>query len=178
VISALLVALVVRALIPAGFMPAADRPFSFQICPDGFPAALLAQEPGAPAPAGPDALATAPPIKAAATPVGHHHHVGGPLSHARHYDGAGATGHAQHHHDIDGMLAGAHHHDSSRHDHNSARAEHCVFAAAAGAFALAFAPTFSAPATTLAAPEAAYLAPAFESLRFRLPQPRGPPALS
>jgi hypothetical protein len=40
-ISLLLVAIGVRALIPAGFMPATDRPFSFQICPDGFPAQLL-----------------------------------------------------------------------------------------------------------------------------------------
>ena len=47
VISALLVAVVVRALIPAGFMPATDRPFSFQICPDGFPAALLSDAAGA-----------------------------------------------------------------------------------------------------------------------------------
>jgi hypothetical protein len=41
IISVLLVALCVRALVPAGFMPSADRPFSFQICPDGFPAELL-----------------------------------------------------------------------------------------------------------------------------------------
>jgi hypothetical protein len=41
IISILLVALCVRALVPAGFMPSADRPFSFQICPDGFPAELL-----------------------------------------------------------------------------------------------------------------------------------------
>jgi hypothetical protein len=41
IISVLLVALAVRALVPAGFMPATDRPFSFQICPDGFPAELL-----------------------------------------------------------------------------------------------------------------------------------------
>jgi hypothetical protein len=40
-ISLLLVAVAVRALIPAGFMPSAERPFSFQICPDGFPAQLL-----------------------------------------------------------------------------------------------------------------------------------------
>lgn len=45
-ISVLLTALVVRALVPAGFMPSADRPFSFQICPDGFPAQLL-QDPHA-----------------------------------------------------------------------------------------------------------------------------------
>ncbi len=41
IISALLIALFVRALIPAGFMPAMDRPLSFQICPDGYPAQLL-----------------------------------------------------------------------------------------------------------------------------------------
>jgi hypothetical protein len=38
-ISVLLVAVVTRALIPAGFMPGPD--FTFQICPDGFPAQLL-----------------------------------------------------------------------------------------------------------------------------------------
>jgi hypothetical protein len=41
IISALLIALFVRALIPVGFMPATDRPFSFQICPDVFPAQLV-----------------------------------------------------------------------------------------------------------------------------------------
>jgi hypothetical protein len=43
IVSALLIALFVRALIPAGFMPAMDRPLSFQICPDGYPAQLLRQ---------------------------------------------------------------------------------------------------------------------------------------
>jgi hypothetical protein len=42
-ISLVLLALAVRALVPAGFMPATDRPFSFEICPDGFPAQLLHQ---------------------------------------------------------------------------------------------------------------------------------------
>jgi hypothetical protein len=41
VISILLMVLVVRALVPAGYMPSTERPFSFQICPDGFPAQLL-----------------------------------------------------------------------------------------------------------------------------------------
>lgn len=40
-ISALLITFAFRALIPAGFMPSADRPFTLQICPDGFPAQLL-----------------------------------------------------------------------------------------------------------------------------------------
>jgi hypothetical protein len=39
-------------LIPAGFMPANDAPLSLQICPEGFPAGLLAH-------------------------AGHHHHHGG-----------------------------------------------------------------------------------------------------
>lgn len=55
-ISVLLVALVTRALIPAGFMPAGD--FTYQICPDGFPAQLLHDEHAA-----------------------HHHHDGGSPSH-------------------------------------------------------------------------------------------------
>jgi len=42
VISMLLVAVVARALIPAGFMPAAG--FTYEICPDGFPAQLLHDE--------------------------------------------------------------------------------------------------------------------------------------
>lgn len=34
-------ALLLRALIPAGFMPAHDAPLALEICPEGFPAALL-----------------------------------------------------------------------------------------------------------------------------------------
>jgi hypothetical protein len=190
VISALLLALVVRALIPAGFMPAIDRPFSFQICPDGFPAALLSD------------LAIAGADERAATGAEHagHHHPGGgtfdeawhandgALTHAGHHhniDGAGANpGH--HHHDGDdapalsggGLMAAGHHHNGPAHNHSSVNAEHCVFAAAAGAFALVFLATFSAPAGNLRAPDAPYVSPAFESHRFRIPQPRGPPALS
>jgi hypothetical protein len=40
--SAMLLAFVVRALVPQGFMPASDRTFSVEICPEGFPAQLLA----------------------------------------------------------------------------------------------------------------------------------------
>ncbi len=127
-IGVLLVTLLVRALIPAGFMPATDRPLSFQICPDGFPAALLgsAQDPHA------------------------HHHL--------HHNGGEAGG--------------------APHNHGSASAEHCVFAAAAAAGAVAFAPTFSAPAVNLGAPQSPYVSPTIESRRYRVQQPRGPPALS
>lgn len=34
-------ALLLRALIPAGFMPAHEVPLALEICPEGFPAALL-----------------------------------------------------------------------------------------------------------------------------------------
>jgi hypothetical protein len=43
----MLVAFALRALIPPGFMPASDRPFSIEICWEGFPAVMLAH--GAPA---------------------------------------------------------------------------------------------------------------------------------
>jgi hypothetical protein len=38
----MLVAFALRALIPPGFMLGGDRPFSIEICWDGFPAAMLA----------------------------------------------------------------------------------------------------------------------------------------
>ena len=41
--SVMLVAFALRALIPSGFMLGGDRPFSIEICWDGFPAAMLAQ---------------------------------------------------------------------------------------------------------------------------------------
>src|SRR5579862_5241913 len=42
VTSVLLVALILRALIPSGFMPGGNGHFGLVICPDGFPAQLLA----------------------------------------------------------------------------------------------------------------------------------------
>jgi hypothetical protein len=174
VISALLVALVVRALIPAGFMPATDRPFSFQVCPDGFPAALLTDTFSA-ASHGDGAGASLEP--GAAAHAGHHHSDDGTAV----PDSAGrddVLAHTGHHHHADGLLALAHQHDAPGHNHSSVSSEHCAFAAAAGVFALAFLATFSAPAATLSAPEVPYVVPAFGSRRFRIPQPRGPPALS
>jgi hypothetical protein len=38
-----LIAFLLRALIPAGFMPSASRPFALELCPSTFPAAWLAQ---------------------------------------------------------------------------------------------------------------------------------------
>lgn len=59
-ISVLLVVLSVRALIPVGFMPSSERPFTLEICPDGFPSQLF-QGPAAHHHDG-DGM------------VGHHHH--------------------------------------------------------------------------------------------------------
>jgi hypothetical protein len=55
----MLLAFALRALVPQGFMPSSDRPFTVQICPEGFPAQLLML-------------------------AGHHHHHGGPDSHSEH----------------------------------------------------------------------------------------------
>jgi len=55
----MLFAFAVRALIPQGFMPSSDRPFSLEICPEGFSARLLAH-------------------------AGHHHHLGGGHSYTEH----------------------------------------------------------------------------------------------
>jgi hypothetical protein len=66
-------ALLLRALIPPGFMPASDRPFSIEICWEGFPAGILAH--GGPSRA--DSMATGSSLQA------HHHHPGIP-SHSEH----------------------------------------------------------------------------------------------
>jgi hypothetical protein len=41
VVSLMLAAFAVRALIPAGFMPAPSMPLTLEICPEGFPTQLL-----------------------------------------------------------------------------------------------------------------------------------------
>jgi hypothetical protein len=136
VISLLLVALVVRALVPAGFMPSSDRPFTFQICPDGFPAQLLQESQAS---------------------------------------RGGSNEHVAHHHHMEG---GAEHSGHNSHDHGSARAEHCVFAAAAG---VGPAPDLS-PALAHIERQATARSDSVSTLpetqRFRIQQPRAPPALS
>ncbi|MGO9850678.1 MAG: hypothetical protein ACLPTM_03580 [Steroidobacteraceae bacterium] len=88
--SIMLVAFALRAVIPPGFMPAGDRPFSIEICSEGFPAKMLAH--GEPAHAGSmdmgsmgmgmgmdmDSTSHRGPL-----PGAHHHHSGNP-SHSEH----------------------------------------------------------------------------------------------
>lgn len=67
----MLVALASRVLIPPGFMPASDRPFSIEICWDGLPAGMLAQLEHAPAGStGMDSMGMGP--------MHFHHHPGSP----------------------------------------------------------------------------------------------------
>ncbi|HVY79776.1 MAG TPA: hypothetical protein VG994_02245 [Steroidobacteraceae bacterium] len=132
-ISILLIAVMTRALIPAGFMPSTERPFSFEICPDGFPAQLLQD---------PDRHAA------------HHHHA------------HGGTAPAESQHPGNGS-----------HDH-AARAEHCVFAAAAATGPAPHAALLLTPIESAVVPHL-YRSPSAPALaRYRVQQPRGPPALS
>lgn len=154
IISALLIALFVRALIPAGFMPAMDRPLSFQICPDGYPAQLLRQG-----------------MPSAHT---HHHHDGA---------GVAETGHAHHHGDMQLAQAGAPTHDSGPehsgpHTHGIASGEHCVFAAVAAVSSFSFNAAFVAIQLERSTRDIPYVSPAIVRERFVLPPSRGPPALS
>jgi len=75
-ISVLLVALSLRALVPAGFMPSSERPFTLEICPDGFPSQLLH------------------------SPAAHHHDADGMAGHHHHASGdpeqAPAASHSGH----------------------------------------------------------------------------------
>ena len=74
--SIMLVAFVLRALVPPGFMPASDRPFSIEICWEGFPAAMLAH--GEPPHADSMDMGSMPAHSGA-----QHHHSGSP-SHSEH----------------------------------------------------------------------------------------------
>jgi hypothetical protein len=76
--SILLVAFASRALIPPGFMPASDRPFSVEICWEAFPADVLAL--GEPRHADSMGVHSVQPD----APAGAHHHHSGSPSHSEH----------------------------------------------------------------------------------------------
>jgi hypothetical protein len=77
--SIMLVALASRALIPPGFMPANDRPFSIEICWEGFPADMLAHgEPPHADSMGTDSTSHHGPLQGA------HQHQSGSPSHSEH----------------------------------------------------------------------------------------------
>lgn len=145
----LLLALVLRAFIPVGYMPSADRPFTLELCPDGFPVELLS-----------------------AAHEEHVNHGFGPAGseHAGHDSGPANSGtdHADH---------GAQPAGGGTHPHDSFLSMHCVFAAVASATPPQLdAIAALAPPSSAVAPDPA--SPLFQAPRFRTQQPRAPPALS
>lgn len=151
---AMLLAFAVRALVPQGFMPASDGTFSLVICPEDFPAALLARASQAEQPADHE------------EPAEHAWHAE-PMAHAEH------MGHAEHVADAErgGQAA---HHEHGGHDHS--RADHCVFGTACSGGPLSQHPALLALASTEPEP-ATRNDSAFIIVRLvHLPEPRGPPA--
>lgn len=157
VASFLLLAFIVRSLIPAGYMPDADRPFALGICPDGLPVSVgLAAQRGQAA-----NLHRHTQPDGAAQHAGHEH-TGAAAQRAGHVH-VGQTGE-------DSAPRGSH----ATHESWT----HCPFAALAGAPMplYAAAPTQSFQATSLAIPDTD--ARFVSTTRFRIAQPRAPPVLS
>src|ERR1700761_5925294 len=104
--SLLVLTFALRALIPAGFMPAGDGSLTLRICPDGFLAALLSHD-GA---------------------GGHAHDGASVHAHGASHDHLAADVHALGHHDHSSDSSGA-----PAHDHRSWTSNHCAFGAVASA---------------------------------------------
>jgi hypothetical protein len=147
----MLVAFASRALIPLGFMPASDRPFSIEICWEDFPAAMLAHgEPSHADSLGIDSVSmgSMPPESM-------------PAAHPK--PGADLASHR-------GPLQGTHHHPGT-----PPHSEHCVFGTACSAGPILHLPLPSdiSPVQRLRAVAFVSIAGAFRLVH--LPQPRAPP---
>jgi len=150
--SIMLAAFASHALIPSGFMPASDRPFSIEICWEGFPADMLAHgEPPHADPMGMDSM----PAHAMPADSVHDSMQRGPAG-----DSASHRG----------LLQGAHHRSGS-----PSHSEHCVFgtACSAGPIPHLPLPIDISPAQRLRA--VAFLSIAGAVRLVHLPQPRAPP---
>jgi hypothetical protein len=159
--SIMLVAFALRALVPTGFMPASDRPFSIEICWEGFPAEMLAH--GKP-PTYADSVGMhsmgidsmlADSVSAHSMPAD---------SDSMHREPVGvATSHR-------GSLEGAH-----RHSGSPSHSEHCLFGSAcsAGPILHLLLPSDTSSAQQLRA--VAFLSIADAVRLVHLPQPRAPP---
>lgn len=155
--SFLLLAFVARSLIPAGFMPAAERPFTLEICPDGM-------------------LARVGLVPAAGLPAHVHHHEqsGGAAHYTGHDQSRAAAQHAAHLH-----VAPADENPVPHDPHSTHKSwTHCPFAGLASApIPLhAAAPTQNPEPVALAIldTDARFVS----TTRFRIAQPRAPPVLS
>jgi hypothetical protein len=158
--SALLVAVLLRALIPAGFMPSSGRPFTLQICPSGLPASVLASlHAGLSGPARHSGVADANTDAVA----GAHHDAGTP----GHDAGVRAPHDTHRNHEID------------RHQGASALEECSFGAASAGAALIGQWAQFAPPSLDRdpGIADSPSQVP-FETRRFRQHQPRAPPVFS
>ncbi|HTW36978.1 MAG TPA: hypothetical protein VMD49_00235 [Steroidobacteraceae bacterium] len=148
--STLLLAFTARALIPEGFMPATDRPFSFQICWEGFPAGMLAHR--GPAHADAMSVGSMPDMDMDADSM-----PGMPAD-------SRPTGSAPAH------PRGAHHPPGS-----PSHSEHCVFGTACSAGPIPFLPLPSALSFTRQLRAVTFASSALAVRLVHLPQPRAPP---
>jgi hypothetical protein len=141
----MLVAFASRGLIPAGFMPASDRPFSLEICWDGLPAGMLAQLGRAHADSmGMESMGMDMPADSMAANPGH------------------STSHG-------GLPQGPHHHGSP------SQSDHCVFGSACSAGPIPHQPLPSEFSSTRQPRAAAVASIAADVHLVHLPQPRAPP---
>lgn len=180
-ISLLLVAFAFRALIPAGFMPSTERPFTLELCPDTFPAQLLARTQGGHSGGASDA-------SHGALTAGQQHHLHSYASASTPETSQGVphagdahalhAAHAEHTSSAEAVNGKAPDEDSS-HGHGTLRAEYCVFAAAAASSGPApYITLLPAEIARAAIPDSlrAFALPV--SWQYRVQQPRAPPALS
>jgi hypothetical protein len=156
--STLLVAFASRAFIPPGFMPAADRPFSIEICPEGFPAEMLARS----EPAHEDSVApgSMPGMSGDSTAA---HSMPGMASESvpKDSDPAGAVpGHGKHHH-----------------PGSPSSSEHCVFGTACSAGPIPHLPLLSG-IFSAREPRAVAASPERTVRLVHLPQARAPPRIT
>jgi len=151
--SLMLVAFASRALIPLGFMPASDRPFSLEICWEGFRADVLAQgEPLHADSAGMDSMG----MDSLPADSMHDSMPQGPRG--------DSTSHRS-------LLQRAHHHHSG----NPSQSEHCVFGTACSAGPIPHLPLPNQIAPARHLPADAFLSITDTVRLVHLPQPRAPP---
>jgi hypothetical protein len=149
--SILLVAVAFRALIPVGFMPSGERPFTLELCPDWFPAHLF-------------------------QPTVEHSSHGAHAEHAMAHDA-----HAAHHAHPESSSHSAEDGSGTDEapGTGSMRADYCVFAAAvASAGPAPHVTLLPANVGHTSVSETALALPRPLSPEHRIQQPRAPPALS
>jgi hypothetical protein len=158
--SVMLVAVTLRGLIPPGFMPASDRPFSFEICWEGLPAGMLAQV--EPPPANAARMESMESMDMASMPADTS--PTGSIHESVHRDARrDFTSHG-------GLHQGAHHHPGS-----PPQSEHCVFGTACSAGPIPHLPLPGDFSSVRESRAVAFASTAATARAVHLPQPRAPP---